>query len=124
MTRRAEKSVGYGLYLIGPVIECDNGESYFVAAFSDSKGFTIDSMVVPAGQDPVEARASFLRAAQNNAFSEGGAEAFDDEHALLIRAAAIWPSRKTKHALAEFEKSMALAERLNEAGVRPDDVLH
>jgi hypothetical protein len=105
--------IGHGLYLIGPVIEHDDGAAHFVAAFGGARSFTVDHMVVPADDDPHAARAAFLRTAKNGAFGEGGAEAFDDEHALLIRAAAIWPNGMTKRALAEFEKSMAIAERLD-----------
>ena len=42
--------------------------------------------------------------AQNNCFGTGGAEVFDDQRALLLRAVAIWPGRKTRQALAKFEQ--------------------
>jgi hypothetical protein len=108
-----DKPIGYGLYLIGPVMENDDGGRYFVMAFGGPRSFTIDYMPLPDRPDADEMRASYIRAAKNGAFSAGGAEEFDDEHELLKRAVEIWPNRKTKRALAEFEESMALAERLN-----------
>ena len=99
-----DKSIGQGLYLIGPVIERENDDPYFVMAFGSARTFTMDYMVVPANHNPRESRADMLRMAKNNAFGVGGAEEFDDQHALLLRAIEIWPNRKTRQALTEFEE--------------------
>ena len=98
-----DKPVGYGLYLIGPVIARDDGDPYFVMAFGGPRSFTMDLMPGSTVEEASDGRAYMLRWAQN---TPGGAEAFDDQHALLIRAVEIWPNRKTKAALAEFERSM------------------
>ena len=98
-----DKPVGYGLYLIGPVIERDDGDPYFVMAFGGPRSFTMDRMPGSSVEEVGDGRAYMLRWAQN---TPGGAEAFDDQHALLIRAVEVWPNRKTKAALAAFERSM------------------
>ena len=99
-----DKSIGQGLYLIGPVIERENDDPYFVMAFGSARTFTMDYMVISTNHDPHKSRADMLRMAKNNAFGVGGAEEFDDQHALLLRAIEIWPNRKTRQALTEFEE--------------------
>lgn len=103
-------------YLLGPIQEWDDQAPHFVSAQGTKTTFRADMIF----SDDIED----LKMSRTRARFELGAELFEDEHALLLRALQLWPNAQSRQALANYEKSAALADALNAAGIRPDTTCH
>jgi hypothetical protein len=94
----------------------DDDHPHFISAYGDARTFHTD---VVWAEDVAD-----LETSRTHARFQLGAELFSDEHELLKRACHLWPNAQTKAALSAYEKSLAMADAMNAAGISPHDTRH